>query len=895
MTTINLIRKEELLTGNSVLVTTDKSIGEWIVENYYGSKVPYAVYEGIPSAETCITNEVDNLCNGYGTYTVLETPGEPTTIALAITAVLSVYAIYKVNNLEEFKAKGAGPSTDGSNNNALSARTNKARVLQRVPDIKGTVTSIPDVLYTYSKYINEVKIETGYYCIGRKQYKVDKDSVRDGIAPLIQDNRSSVQIYYPGQSPNDLIPPPEDQQIGEYFNDPVVAPYRSGQVSGQNLLPPGSSGLEPLYITNTGGMMAYGIGMVLYTSLSALPQNIAIGGGAGVTDDWLSPDYKDGATMVLENCTCYFYSEIGLGLETLEINMSNTVVITNRFYSGDGDYVFDIEGTPFPEPPVGYRKEGTVKVTTPLCSFRTTTGIPVPQWVYMNKTLFNSGFINIGAPNGIYRNNGGTSLLEYSIDIETEFQAIDEFDEDVGAVVVVPGNISNNNPNGIGIAIEYIFPSPTRFKARTTRITPRTVTTDQISDTLILEDLYGIVDLSDWVAGDVTTVQTRNTPITGQENIQNRELNLVATEMIDEYLGGGLFQSDLTPGDYLTPNASAIQSYIADFIDPKFGNRPLTEIDADGMLGVDGDIIAYFGNTFNNQFNYTIDNSKTTMQEYSQILFNAINSIAYRDGSLVKAYFEKPQDSPAMLFTHRSKIAGAETYQRNMNLNQLNDGVEFVWIDPVLNTPESIFIPEDRLAQNPKKIEQPGFRNLEQARVRAWREYNKLLNNKNAIQFTATADGVYVRPGDVISVVKGSRVYNFDGEVLEVSLSGYILTLSQDVTFTPSLDNFIILKDDNGDLETITVTAGTESNKVVLASLPSFTIRTSGTDYQRRTEFCFGTEDSNDRQWFIASSIDVSDRNQIVITGYNYSDKYYQMDNLLYENAFDDGFDDGFS
>jgi len=99
-----------------------------------------------------------------------------------------------------------------------------------------------------------------------------------------------------------------------------------------------------------------------------------------------------------------------------------------------------------------------------------------------------------------------------------------------------------------------------------------------------------------------------------------------------------------------------VQSYISDFTDPQLGNRPLAELDADGLLDLEAAIVAYFGTTEYTQFNFTLDSTDITFQDYTQMLFNAINCVAYRDGSIVRAHFERPVTEPTMLFTHRSKL-----------------------------------------------------------------------------------------------------------------------------------------------------------------------------------------------------------------------------------------------
>jgi hypothetical protein len=305
------------------------------------------------------------------------------------------------------------------------------------------------------------------------------------------------------------------------------------------------------------------------------------------------------------------------------------------------------------------------------------------------------------------------------------------------------------------------------------------------------------------------------------------------------------------------------------------------------------DINAYFGNSNHSQFNFTFDSTDITYQEYSQNIFNAINCIAYRDGTTIKAIFERQQDTPAMLFTHRSKRPNSETYSRSFTRSIENDGVEFNWVNPDTNVTDTITLSVDGtgITYNPKTFNIAGIRNESQATIRANRELNKIKYKKLDCSVEVTAEGRFVRPNDRIDIVKGSRVLTQDGEVIDHT--GLTLTLSSDVSFDNVADVYsITLKLSDGSTENIICTAGANTNQVILSYAPSETLRTG--DDSRRTEFSFGNDARHESESWLIQEIDLADKWFVSLKGINYTNLYYYQDtNSL--DAFSDGFSDGFS
>jgi hypothetical protein len=244
-----------------------------------------------------------------------------------------------------------------------------------------------------------------------------------------------------------------------------------------------------------------------------------------------------------------------------------------------------------------------------------------------------------------------------------------------------------------------------------------------------------------------------------------------------------------------------------------------------------------------------------------------------------------------MVFTHRSKQPNAETWNRKRNTSDSKDSIEFVYTDDVKHSTETLFFPTDRSGVNPERVEMTGIKGIEQATWHMMRLFNKQKYQEITVDFGATAEGRFVKPQSLISVVKGSRVYTYDGYI--VATDGLLITLSQDVVFTPDDGHSIILKKRDGSTESILVFETEFKNVVKLIELPTEATYT-GND-ELKTEFSFGNEARLTGQLMLPQEIAPSGDQYVKIKAINYSPLYYQDDGVVTGRAFSDGFDIGFN
>ena len=819
MAKIKHYSKDGLLTGEYTNIETDGVFAEWLINNYNEGDA-FTVFKDSAAVENDIThNEEELLKDGY--FIVTDTPSDPITITIATIYIIQVAVIALVPKPD--LPQNVNRSQE-SPNNRLTSRSNQARPLERIPDISGQVLSIPDVIQpTYSIWNANQQIEYGFYCVGRGPYLIEE--VTDSGTPIETIEGAGAGIYEPFTNPNNSA---ASQIIGDVIEREIVTPYRSNQVDGIIL--------SPDFLN----------GFVDYTDIQRVNDLDATNIVVDRLGDW-DRIYTPGDIVTLTNFV----------VSAVDISGDYTVDKIR------GDRLFLIG------PHSAFSEDDPTSGDVQLKDAKEFT-----DWFYMTEALFDKAIINIVAPNGLYKDDGGARLEEATVGFKIELYEVDSNNNFIGILMEIDGLITGNDSRIKGHTEEYDFftdggkSGPIKFAARAQRTTPRdTGFNGSVVDNIKFEDLYGIQDILNLDIGNVTTIQTKTTATPFASSFKERRLNCLATKLLNEYQGGGVFASNKTA------STSAVQSFITDSIDPVIGNRTLQEIDADAILALENEIDSYFGNSENSRFSYTFDSTDITYQDYAQTVFNAINCIAFREGSLISARFEKPQTIPAMLFTHRSKLPGTETYTRNFNSSNINDGVEFNWVDPETNTTETIYLNNGN-PTNPKKFNIAGIRSEAQAIVRASREWNKIRYSKLSCEVEVTAEGRYIQPMDMVSIVKGSRIYTFDGEVL--SVDGLELTLSQDVEFIQGDNHSIILKNDDGTTNGINCTQGSETNKVTLNQAPQQTIRT-GIE-SRRTEFSFGNEAKQEAQLWTVQEVDLSDKLSVSLKAINYTDQYYDDD-----------------
>ena len=493
--------------------------------------------------------------------------------------------------------------------------------------------------------------------------------------------------------------------------------------------------------------------------------------------------------------------------------------------------------------------------------------------------------VNVSALNGVYKENS-KGRAETEVKYTVFYQKLDDGFNPLGPKTPIEQSIKGRDSNEKGLTADIDLGGLTYVEWSIQRDTEIDFNYDgNIVDEIKMRSVFGLYSINQEEFGNVTTIQTRRTSNSATNAIRNPELNCVATELIQEYQGSGVFATEYTP------NTKATQSLIRLALDPFIGRREINEIDADLLLQNQQECEDYFQSLYAGSFNYSFDSTALSAQETFKAIGDACFMTLWREGRVLKSWFEKPQSLPSMVFTHRSKQANSETWNRKRNTAEQKDGIEFVYTDANTYKKETLYYPADRSAKNPTRSEMTGIKGEQHARWHIMRQFNKLTYQEVTVDFSSTSEGRFVKPKKLISVVKGSRIKTFDGNITAVN--GLELTLSQDVEFTENDDHYIILKDRDGTVESLLV-AGTEfKNKVTLLQIPSIEIYAGNNAL--KTEFSLGSESRLLGQLMVPEEIAPSDGGYVNIKAVNYSDLYYKDDTPQpIGRAYSDGFSEGY-
>ena len=459
------------------------SIGDWLLD-HYGEQpaVNVQVFAGEPSAETEITGNVPALlANDCPEYVVLESPGAGLTVYEIFQIIVVVVSVAMALSATPPTMPDNVNRTQQSANNSLGNRENQLRVGQRVEDIYGTVLAIPSLLMpTYNKYISHRKFEYGYYCISRGY--IDASEISDGDSLISSITGASAAVYWPFTSPNSGVDAPV-VQIGDAITDQVITASRSIEVDGITLSPINQLGFTPgdtyTFQPDVGGdkiiqqhkapnfnslinpgdriTVAMGVLTSITTGSVSVVAGVFTSSRPGVDADWTSPFLYIGAgdTVTLDSVGSATYDGVytvvsvvngaDLALMTVTAPIADspaldTVLSVDHDYSGVytvdgvGDGLVILHGTTWP---AAIQGAATITLTDAAAPTEYT------DWVTLPAADRTDVWVNIVAPNGLVKDDGGQA--EASIDFELSVEKLDPVTLlPTGLVEILNGNLSGS-------------------------------------------------------------------------------------------------------------------------------------------------------------------------------------------------------------------------------------------------------------------------------------------------------------------------------------------------------------------------------------------------------------------------------------------------------------------
>lgn len=825
---------------------TDEDICAFLSNEFTEMPTDAKLYHGSIDLEHDVTPHdeagIDYLRNLAGDFWVVTYPHDPITIGIIVSIAIGAISIGL-----SFLLRPKPPNqSQASPNNTLTGRQNQARLGERIPDIVGTVRSIPDLIVTpYKEYINSQEVEISYMCIGRGAY--DIHDIKDNTANYTDNSvtaitGTSVAVYGPNTSPNSGVP---QQRVGSPINRKVVSAQPLDLVNGQLLIAPnanivkGNNNIRFIYpdSINTNNSA------VDLTQYFQPNSQIAISNSAN-TQNGIS--FNLDGTFVVLSVT------------------SDTVILANpAVTNADWNKIAACNAN---------AQLGSTDFKSPTIA---TTGV---QWIgpfVLNVGTLAEVWANFVAPNGAYFLDGDGNQHGVDVGVQVGITALDASGHIIGSELyyngVIPGSATIRNTRAV--TIKCVLPTGGPVSVRARRTTNMQIDkNDQVSDQTQWADLYAISPVTAAHFGNVTTVQTMTYATQAALSEKERKLNLLVTRRFPT-LSGSTF---VNPKG--TNNAADILCGLA--LDPFIGNRSISEIDTAGIYGAIAQAQVYFGTKLATEFCYTYDDTNRSFEEIVGDIAAAVGCTAYRRGNIISLAFEKKSSDATLLFNHRNKQPKSETRTVTFGLPENNDGITYDYVNPNasnypnVDTTQSLYFPRNGSAKNPKKITSIGVRNTTQALLMAWRLYQKMLYQNTIVQFNATREASTCVLNERVLVADNTRQDTIDGEI--VGINGLALTLSQPVNIATG-SYMIWVQMPDGSLESHTVTPGPNARTVILGSALSQAISSDPRNYALAAFHIVSTADTRNRA-FLINDNQPQDSMLQQVKVVNYDDRYYAHD-----------------
>ncbi|EPJ8738306.1 host specificity factor TipJ family phage tail protein [Acinetobacter baumannii] len=882
-----------------------------------------------PNHPKRINAQIEHIQTLEGTfYVVIEPAIEPFTIFMIITAILAAYSVYTVLTMPKPQAPVAG-----SSNNELAQRSNQARLNARIPDIFGRVRSYPDLIaQTYTIYKDGIEIEECLMCIGRGCFQIL--DMRDGDTDVANIAGTSVSVYDPFTS---IVGTPI-YQVGEAFTELPKFVRTSASINGQTIELPNKAVLESSNVWFQSPNLIKGTGLD-FTQYFEANDRVALSGAVyGVQDVNLSGSImvNENKMVIIESSTNIDNPNLFKGLQltgalvdvetttgTPPVTETNTRDLSGQFIvSGvtktviTGGFHYEITlsnpekinanwqyvNNSYTITAGAFLNRNSNSIT--LDDTYTINSVTADTIALVNPSAINSDWdklltlpnqstqgqdvlvrfdavsskyvgwfnfdmpeatqavFNFFFPNGLFYQDSKGGVWEEKITVIIELQAIDSNGDPVGSITTINQEIRANNKSQFGRTIYIDLPTAGSFRFRLSRTTATQAGKTQ--DTCKIKAVYGMADstISDY--GNVTVLRSRTVATDGALSIKERKLNCLVNRKLP-----------LDGTGPLQVTRSAGQALINLALDEHIGRRTSSEVDIAQINAEIAKVNSYFGSDLMSEFNYTIDDDNLSFEEIAGMVASSAFCEPYRFGSLTRLKFEQPQENAVLLFNHRNKVPLTEKRSYTFGVQKDYDGVELEYTSDVDDARVKYIIPEDITPKNPLKITTTGIRNEAQAKVRAWREWNKLRYKYMSCEVEVLDESELLIRNDRILVADNTIVDPQDGEVEAVD--GLIIQTSQPCTFDVGGDYFIHLQISNATVDVVPCTAGVDKYHVVLSRPPVQPLVVSDDRYVK-TLYTLIRADQTEVQAFMLEELTPQTQMTNTLKASNYDTRFYERD-----------------
>lgn len=860
-------------------------------------------------------------------YVVVYPAIEPFTIFAIITGIMAAFSLYSVLTMPK-------PPTAaiGSSNNELANRTNQARLNGRIPDIFGRVRAYPDLIaQAYSIYVDGIEIEECLMCIGRGYYQIL--DMRDGDTDVANIAGTSVSVYDPETS---ILGIPV-YRVGDEFTKYPKYVKKSDSINGQTIEQPNNAVLESTNVWFESPNLIKSTGLDFTQYFASLDRVGIFGAVYGVADVNLSGQVliTQSKKVIIETTMNIDNPNLFLGLQLsgvfvdvitttgtppvsetntvglsgqyvvsgvsktmipdgfhYEISLSNPELVNENWYLLNDDYSTNADVTLNKNSnsislddtytinsitsdtialvnPGAINNEWDKLLTLPnqstagqsvLVRFDQVSSKYV-GWFNFDMPEADQAVFNLFFPNGLFYQDSKGGLWEESVTIVIELQRINSDGDPIDSIVTYYQTVWAKNKSQFGRTVFIDLPVKGSFRFRLSRRTP--TQTGKTQDTCKIKTVYGMSDSNVSNYGNVTVIRSRTIATDGALSLKERKLNCLVNRKLP-----------LDGAGALQVTRSAAQALIYNALDDHVGRRSESEIDIVKINAEIEKVNTYFGSSIMSEFNYTIDDDNLSFEEIAGMIASAAFCEPYRFGSLLRLKFEQPQDNSVLLFNHRNKVP--KTEKRTINWNEKRyDGVELEYTSDEDDARIKYTVPECIALKNPLKITTSGIRNEAQAKVRAWREWNKIKYKYVSCEFEALDESELLIRNDRILVADNTRVKTQDGQVMAVE--GLTVYTSQPCLFESGFVYYAYFQLPNASLDMIQCSAGPDDYSMTLARAPLLPLVVDPDRYAPCI-YMLVKSDEREKQAFMLEELTPQTQMTNTLKASNYDARFYERD-----------------
>jgi len=464
--------------------------------------------------------------------------------------------------------------------------------------------------------------------------------------------------------------------------------------------------------------------------------------------------------------------------------------------------------------------------------------------------------VDFVCPNGLYIvSTDPGDVRSYSVNITVSWVELDDNDNQVGSTYTQSVTLSTSAP---GTTDNIVLTSPVRrtytitanksarWAVKVTRTTNPTRPQKGQSQ-VVWTGLKLMLDYpATPVYGAVTLLACRIKASNGLASDAAVRVRVKATRRLPPPTGGTEAQSN-----------SGADAFADVYVNTVYGAaRPRAELDTATLTTLRTTWASY-------QFNHVF-RDRITVWEALRTITTPYGAEPLPVGQVMSVAQDGVKSVRSALFTDANIVAGTMEVGYSFDEEGAADGIEIEYLDPKDFRQSYALWPADSV--RPDRFTVPGITSATHAAEYAKLTWQRSQSQRKRITFDTELEGLILQLGDRIGVSHNVPKWGDGGLVL--SMSGNTLTVDKNLDWSGGQKQILLRKPDGGVTDPITVTRGTQDNKVVLPEAAPTTINyDNDSEY---TSFAFGSSTTLVRD-FIVIAARPTGENTVTVEAVNYA------------------------